>query len=496
MRSWKMDFQFVKEFKKCDFVVAILGASKQLPTELADFAVDLGGVAAFVSADENFKKKFGETKIFHLVSAGSIKNLLLFSTGDKENLTQNEQAEIGGKIFDILKSEKCTEAFFLSNLGPIEMAEIANGLLLKSFFFNKYFTSEEKKKKLSLANLKFKVSDPDLALAHFQEVKSVTEAVFTARELVSEAPNVLHPESYAEICQKLEKFGLEVEVLNKQKITELGMNALLGVAVGSAKEPRVVVLKWFGHPNGKNEQPISFIGKGVTFDTGGISLKPSAKMDEMKYDMAGSAAVVGVLQALASRKAKVNAIGVIGLVENMPDGAAQRPGDVVKSMSGQTIEVLNTDAEGRLVLADILHYCKEKFAPKLMVDLATLTGAIVISLGTEHAGLFSNSDELSAQLIDAGLETDEKLWRLPLSKAYDKQIDSQVADMQNISNGKGAGSITAAQFLQRFVGEVKWAHLDIAGVAWAEKSQNLCQKGATAFGVRLLNQFVKKNHEK
>jgi leucyl aminopeptidase len=306
----------------------------------------------------------------------------------------------------------------------------------------------------------------------------------------------LYPDTLAKQAKTLEKLGIKVQVIGEAQMKRLGMGALLGVGQGSIRESRLVVMEWSGGPKGKEKkaQPVAFVGKGVTFDTGGISIKPSAGMEDMKWDMGGSGVVIGLMKALAGRKAKVNAVGVVGLVENMPGGNAQRPGDVVTSMSGQTIEVLNTDAEGRLVLADALHYTNERFKPKLMVNLATLTGAIIVSLGSHHAGLFSNNDLLCERLTKAGEEVEERLWRLPLSDSYDKMINSQVADMQNIG-GRGAGSITAAQFLQRFVGKTHWAHLDIAGVTWSKSDQPTVPKGGTAFGVRLLDRFVANSYE-
>jgi leucyl aminopeptidase len=288
-------------------------------------------------------------------------------------------------------------------------------------------------------------------------------------------------------------------VLDEPAMRELGMGALLGVAQGSAKPPRLVVMQWRGAGKDKDDgepAPLAFIGKGVTFDTGGISIKPAAGMGEMKWDMAGSAVVIGLLRLLAARKAKVNAIGVVGLVENMPSGTAQRPGDIVTSMSGQTIEVLNTDAEGRLVLADAMWYCQDRFKPRLMIDLATLTGAIVVALGHHNAGLFTNDDELATRLIEAGKAVGEEVWRLPLAEAYDRDIDSDAADVKNIGGGRAGGSITAAQFLQRFVNKVPWAHLDIAGMAWSSKDAPTVPKGATAFGLRLLDHFVAQYYEK
>jgi leucyl aminopeptidase len=298
----------------------------------------------------------------------------------------------------------------------------------------------------------------------------------------------------AERAASLADLGVSVEILDEDRIGELGMGALLGVAQGSVRAPRVVVMEYRGGAAGT--APVAFIGKGVTFDTGGISIKPAAGMGDMKWDMAGAGVVIGLMRALAGRKAKVNAVGIVGLVENMPSGTAQRPGDIVRSMSGQTIEVLNTDAEGRLVLADVLWYCQERFKPQLMVDLATLTGAVIVALGSEHAGLFANNEELAERLIAAGNAVGEKLWRLPLSESFDRAIDSDAADVKNIAGDRGAGSSIGAQFLKRFVNDVPWAHLDIAGVAWSKKDAPTVPKGATAFGLRLLDRFVADHYEK
>jgi leucyl aminopeptidase len=314
------------------------------------------------------------------------------------------------------------------------------------------------------------------------------------KELVTEPANIIYPESFVERCKHLAELGVEISVLDDKDMAALGMGALLGVAQGSRRPARLLVMKWDG-TGGSQERPVALVGKGVTFDTGGISIKPAAGMEDMKWDMGGAGAVAGAMKALAGRKAKAYVVGVCGLVENMPDGNAQRPGDIVTSMSGQTIEVLNTDAEGRLVLCDALHWVQEKYNPEYVVDLATLTGAIIVSLGSEYAGLFSNSDDLADKLTAAGKASGDPLWRFPLSKAYDKMIDSPIADMKNIG-GKGAGSITAAQFLGRFIKDgVKWAHLDIAGTVWADKAGPVWDKGATGFGVRLLDRFVADNFE-
>jgi len=324
-------------------------------------------------------------------------------------------------------------------------------------------------------------------------LKHVAEGVALTRHVVSEPPNILYPESMAEIASELKRLKVGVEVLDEKHMKKLGMGALLGVGQGSIRESKLIVLEWMHGPKG--EPPVAFVGKGVTFDTGGISIKPSNGMEDMKYDMAGSGVVLGLFKALALRGAKVNAVGIMGMVENMPSGSAQRPADVVTSMSGQTIEVINTDAEGRLVLADALWYAQDRFKPQAMIDLATLTGAISVALGWEYAGLFSNNDELSRKLTDAGNSVGEKLWRLPMGDSYDKDIDSDIADVKNTGSGRGAGSITAAQFLQRFVNNVPWAHLDIAGMAWEKKDKPLVGKGASAFGVRLLNEFLMKYYE-
>ena len=372
-------------------------------------------------------------------------------------------------------------------------AQVALGATLRSYRFDQYRTTQKKTDKPTLAKINIGCADPAEAKKAWRGPEAVAKGIFFARDLVTEPPNVLHPEEFAKRARKLEDLGLEVEVLGEKEMAKLGMHTLLGVGHGSERESQLLVMQWKGARD-RNAQPVAFVGKGVTFDTGGISLKPAAGMEAMKYDMGGAATVTGLMHALAGRKAKVNAIGICGLVENMPDGKAQRPSDVVKSMSGQTVEVLNTDAEGRLVLADALWYCQNRFKPKFMVDLATLTGAIRVALGLEIAGLFSNNDELSERLTIAGKAEGEELWRLPMGERFDKMIESPIADMKNIG-GQFGGSITAAQFLQRFVNKVPWAHLDIAGTAWAEEARNSTPKGATGFGVRLLNRFVADYYE-
>ncbi|MBB3763613.1 leucyl aminopeptidase [Sphingomicrobium lutaoense] len=373
-------------------------------------------------------------------------------------------------------------------------ARLALGATLRAWRYDRYRTKLKDEQKVTLVSLTI-VGAPDGAEArwknHYQEVAA---GCALTRELVTEPANVIYPESFVErVKQHNEGTGLEISVLDEKEMEELGMGALLGVAQGSVRKPRLLIMKWMGGKNG--EKPTVLIGKGVTFDTGGISLKPPLGMESMKWDMGGAGAVSGAMRAIAGRKAKANVIGICGLVENMPDGNAQRPGDVVTTMSGQTVEVINTDAEGRLVLCDAMTYAQKEFSPERMIDLATLTGAMVISLGHEHAGIFSNDDDLAEDLIEAGKESGDKLWRQPLGEAYDRLIDSPIADMKNVGP-REAGSITAAQYLQRFVEDgVKWAHLDIAGMAWSDKAKTTFDKGATGYGVRLLDRFVEEELE-
>ena len=376
-------------------------------------------------------------------------------------------------------------------------ADLVLGLRLRDYRFDAYKTRKKKDEDEDGAT-KVTIAVADVAAVETAAAArgAIADGVLTARSLVNEPPNVLYPESFAERAKALQSLGLEVEILDVPAMEKLGMGAILGVSQGSARPGRIVVMRWngSGKSNGEAGQPLAFIGKGVTFDTGGISIKPSSGMEDMKGDMAGAACVVGLMQALAGRKAKVDAIGAIGIVENMPGPHAQRPGDIVTSMSGQTIEIINTDAEGRLVLADVCWYIQDKYKPKFMIDLATLTGAILVALGQEHAGLFSNDDELSDKLLAAGKATGEKLWRMPLGPAYDKIIDSKFADVKN-SGGRHAGSITAAHFIQRFVNDVPWAHLDIAGMGMASPSNDINQSWGSGWGVRLLDRLVADNYE-
>jgi leucyl aminopeptidase len=379
-------------------------------------------------------------------------------------------------------------------------AEFMLGMRLRSYRFDQYKTKKkEDEESTGAADIVLAVDDPASVRREATAGEALAAGVLTARSLVNEPANILHPEEFASRAMSLSKLGVEVMVLDEAAMRELGMGALLAVGQGSAQASRTVIMRWRGTKAAKENakakpKPVAFAGKGVCFDTGGISIKPAAGMEDMKGDMAGAACIVGLMQALAQRKAKADVIGAIGLVENMPGPHAQRPGDIVKSMSGQTIEVINTDAEGRLVLADLLWYIQDKFRPKLIVDLATLTGAILVALGQHHAGLFSNDDVLAGQLIAAGKATGEKLWRMPLGAAYDKMIDSKIADMKN-TGGRHAGAITAAQFLQRFVNNLPWAHIDIAGTGMGSVSSEINQSWGSGFGVQLLNRFVADYYE-
>jgi leucyl aminopeptidase len=431
----------------------------------------------------------------------TVARVIAIGLGKAKELDDLAWEAVGGTVVGRVNANGDSEATVMVDVladSPVRSieaaAKVAVGALLGSYRFDRYRTREKADKKPSMRSLTVMVNDVAGAKRIFAGAERVAEAVLFTRDLVSEPANVIFPKTLADQAKSLADVGVKVEILGRDRMKALGMNSLLGVAQGSANEPQLVVMHYDGS-GGSQTSPVAFIGKGVTFDSGGISIKPAQGMEDMKWDMAGSAAVIGTLRALGARKARVNAVGVVGLVENMPSGAAQRPGDVVKSMSGQTIEVINTDAEGRLVLADALWYTQDRFKPRFMIDLATLTGAIVIALGDQHAGLFSNDEPLAERLTRAGKAVGELLWRLPLATAYDKLIDSPIADMQNVSSGRGAGSITAAQFLQRFVNKVPWAHVDIAGMAWSKTDRSTIPKGATGFGVRLLDRLVADNFE-
>jgi len=460
----------------------------------------LGAAANLVkraAATNQFKGKSGSTLDILEPEGIKIQRLIVIGTSRPSDLKEKDFLKFGGVLAGKLNSgsEAVTILAELPDgvMEPGQAAAIASGVRLRAYRFDRYKTKKKDDDGGLRAQVSLAVDDVAAARKMFAGTGHVVDGVVLARELVNEPPNVLYPEEFARRAAQLRKLGVIVEVLDVKAMKKLGMGALLGVAQGSARPGRTVIMRWNGGKQG--QPPVAFVGKGVCFDTGGISIKGAANMEDMKGDMGGAACVVGLMHALAARKARVNAVGAIGLVENMPDGNAQRPGDIVTSMSGQTIEIINTDAEGRLVLADVLWYVAKKFKPKFMVDLATLTGAIMVALGTEHAGLFCNNDELAERLVQAGLETGERVWRMPLAPEYDKLIDSQFADMKN-TGGRHGGSITAAQFLQRFVDNTPWAHLDIAGTAMGAPKSEINQSWGSGFGVRLLERLVADHYEK
>ena len=449
------------------------------------------------AATNQFKGKSGSVLDILAPEGINAQRLVVIGTGKPSAIKEKDFLKFGGVAAGKLNaaSDAVTIVAELPDgaMKPEQAAAVASGIKLRIYKFDRYKTRKKDGENDAMkADVSIAVDDVAAAKKAFAPDSHTVDGVIIARELVNEPPNVLYPEEFARRASQLRKVGVAVEVLDVKAMTKLGMGALLGVAQGSARPGRVVIMRWNGGKKG--EQPVAFVGKGVCFDTGGISIKPAGSMEDMKGDMGGAACVVGLMHALAARKAKVNAVGAIGLVENMPDGNAQRPGDIVTSMSGQTIEIINTDAEGRLVLADVLWYVAKKFKPKFMVDLATLTGAIMVALGTEHAGLFSNNDELAERLTKVGQETGERVWRMPLGPEYDKQIDSQFADMKNTGTRNG-GSITAAQFLQRFVDDTPWAHLDIAGTAMGAPKTDINQSWGSGYGVRLLERLVKEYYE-
>ena len=454
---------------------------------------DLSAIAQGAAGASRFAGEAGT--IVELFAGDPVRHLVLIGVGAGE---EADWEKAGGAITArFLASGATALTLDLSALssapGPKAVARFAAGAAQRGWQFNEYRTKLPETSKPTLTALTI-VAAPDGTQAEWAAQSAVTEGLTLTRTLVTEPPNVIYPVTFVErVRADVEGLGLEITVLGEAEMRDLGMGALLGVSLGSEREAQVLALKWNGA--GEGNPALAFVGKGVTFDSGGISLKPGPGMEDMKWDMGGAGAVVGAMKALALRKARANVVGVVGLVENMPDGAATRPGDILTSMSGQTIEVLNTDAEGRLVLADVLTWVQRTHRPGTIVDLATLTGAMIVSLGHEHGGMFANDDALADQLLAAGIATGDKLWRFPLSPAYDKMIDSPIADMKNIG-GKGAGSITAAQFVGRFVEEgVRWAHLDIAGMVWADKPGTTWDKGATGYGVRLLDRFVADNFE-
>jgi leucyl aminopeptidase len=482
---------------KSGAIVFLVAEGAGLPPEAQALDRKLDGHLSRAMKAGGFEGK--KDQVLDLVAPSSAySRVMLVGAGNPEKLEVRDIELLGGSIAGALLAAKVKSAAVFAtalatkrNTETHVAATLASGAALRSYRFETYKT--KKNGKSVLDEIAFHSKDPTAAKKAYAPLEAIREGNHLARDLVNEPSNILFPVEFANRAKALTKAGVKVEILTPQQMKKLGMGALLGVAQGSAFEPRLVVMRWDGGKRG--DAPVAFVGKGVTFDTGGVSIKPAAGMEDMKGDMAGAACVTGLMLALAKRKAKANVIGAVGLVENAVDGNAQRPGDVVKAMSGQTIAVLNTDAEGRLVLADVLWYVQDRFKPKFMVNLATLTGAIMIALGKEHAGLFSNNDQLSERLTASGLATGEKVWRMPLAPEYDKLIDHDVADMKNIG-GRYGGAITAAQFIQRFVNNVPWAHIDLAGTAMDSNKSAISQGWASGWGVRLLNHLVATHYEK
>ena len=492
----RLAFSFASSIaQKNEALVVLCAQNFDFTGELHRLDQECGGRLKRAVEVTNFDGSAGEVEVIAPIGL-NVGRVILFAVGKNNQLAGLDFTKLGACLFTILEQRKITSAEVVTEgLSDESICEFAHGLELRSYRFDKYLTKQDDRTLTKLRDVTIICRNYEGVEAGFAPKVAAAAGNRLARDLAHEAPNVLYPASYADaVKDHLEPLGVEVTVLNEQDMAQWG--ALLGVGQGSIRESRCVVMQWRGATTDQNERPIAFVGKGVTFDTGGISIKPSAGMWEMKMDMGGSAAVIGLMTALAKRQSKVNAVGIVGLVENMPDGGAQRPGDIVKSLSGQTIQVLDTDAEGRLVLADVLTYVQETYKPRAIVDLATLTGAMIVSLGYEKSGLFSNNDALADQIFTAGEVTGEHVWRMPLGKEYNKKLDSAEADMANIGGKRTGGSITAACFLERFINnDTPWAHLDIAGTAWPEGGNVLTGNGATGVGVRLLNQLVADHYE-
>lgn len=490
-----MQIQFVASAEQSQYLAVMVQEERQLAGLGSKLDAAASGALTKAMGSGRFKGA-SNTTLPVLAPAGvDADAVLLVGTGAAEKFDDLAAEAYAASAYAAVKMSGAEILTIdTTSLSPEQAARAAFGVRLASYRFDKYHTKQKPEKVPSIKTVRILTENPVAAEATFEPLSAVADAVFFSRDLVSEPANILYPAEFARRVKELESLGAKVEILGEAEMEKLGMGSLLGVGQGSRRESQLAVIQWNGGKAG--EQPIAFVGKGVCFDTGGISLKPADGMEEMKWDMGGAAAVAGLMHALAGRKAKVNAVGVLGLVENMPDGNAQRPGDVVTSMSGQTIEVLNTDAEGRLVLADALWYTQDRFKPKFMIDLATLTGAIIISLGNEYAGVFTNSDEIAEGLAAAGPKVGEKSWRMPIPPEYERHIDSPIADVKNMGNGRAGGSITAALFLQRFTNGVPWAHIDIASTAWVKDSKNpTVPDGAAGYGVRLLDQLVADKYE-
>jgi leucyl aminopeptidase len=492
--SFKIDFQAHGKAETGDLIVFVgedLKPTAAVAKQIGPKAVELIARAA---AAESFKGKPKSAMTIVAPSALSVDRLVVVGVGGEKDRASMDWVQLGGMIAGRVKAKTATAVLDLPALEatPEAAADVALGVQLRRYSFDRYKTKKDENGDKESSRLVLSVADPAPVKKIYKAREGLLQGVTIARDLVNEPPNVLGPQEFAARAQALTKVGVEVEILDEKAMRKLGMGALLGVAQGSVRGPRVAIMRWNGGKS--SDKPVAFIGKGVVFDSGGISIKPGAGMEDMKGDMAGAACVVGLMHALASRKAKANVVGAIGLVENMPDGNAQRPGDIVTTMSGQTIEIINTDAEGRLVLADVLWYVQDRFKPKFMVDLATLTGAILVALAQEYAGLFSNNDELSERLTAAGRATGERVWRMPIGPEFDKMIESKFADMKN-TGGRFGGSSSAAALLQRFVNDIPWAHLDIAGTAMGSPHTEINKGWASGWGVRLLDRLVRDHYE-
>jgi len=465
-----------------------------------------GALAKAAEAAQYKGRKKSTVEVLAPPRLGHVNRVILLGTGKGTELKENDWVLLGGSAAAAISARKTKSASLIAEAPdtggtkPDQIAALLTfGAALRQYEFRKYLTKtpktdEEASEPDGLQKLVVHCADPDKARAAYARYEAVADGTVTARDLINEPANALGPVEFADRVKELEKLGLEIEILDENELAKLKMGALLAVAQGSVRPARVAVLQWHGAKS-KRAKPVLFVGKGVVFDTGGISIKPAAGMEDMKGDMGGAAAVVGVMQALAERKANANVVGIIGLVENMPSGTATRPGDIVRAHSGQTVEVLNTDAEGRLVLVDLISYVQERFKPRLIIDLATLTGAIMVALGKEYAGLFANDDKLASDLLEASSATGEKLWLMPLDKAYDKMLESKNADIKNIG-GRWAGSCTAAAFIKYFVKDTPWAHIDLAGTAMDAPRSEINPSWGGGWGVRLLDRFIADHHEK
>jgi leucyl aminopeptidase len=504
-----LDISFSKApLKNADAVVICFYKDKEPSSPVASLNYEVKGfVDHALSKNKSFTGGFGQVEVLMLPENAPYSYGILLGCGEKSEIDNIKAEKLGGKFVAALEGKNIESIeFYVDNAlerAAEKAVQIASGIILRSYKFDQYksekklIDDEPEKKNLVKAHLV--LFDTTIAEELYEDKSNVIDGVFLARDLVNEPPNALYPDAYAKrIKEQLRPLGVEIDILDEKKMKKLGMGALLAVGQGSDNPPRMVIMRWRGDKV-SNDMPLAFVGKGVTFDTGGISLKPGLGMEDMKMDMGGSAAVVGLIKALAKRKAKVNVVGVVGLVENMPSASAYRPADIITSYSGKTIEVLNTDAEGRLVLADALAYVQDVYKPNLIVDLATLTGAMVIALGHEYCGTYSNDDSLWGQMEHAGKETGEVLWRMPLDKVWKEEMEGTITDVQNMSKGgaaTGAGACTAAGFLSHFIEEgTAWAHMDIAGTAWIKKDKDVVPKYGTGFGVRVLERFVSQNYE-